>query len=68
MRLALAGTIGLLFGALLVGSAAAQKAATFKGEITDEKLHCINTALKPTDYFRTGCVLYQAHHAQPPSK
>ena len=69
MRLVLAGTAGLLVGMLLVGSnAAAQRTATFKGEITDEKLVCINTPLKPTDYFRTGCVLNQVHHMNPPSK
>ena len=68
MRLVLAGTAGLLFGMLFLVANSAAQTSTFKGEITDEKLHCIQTPLKPTDYGRTGCVLNMVYHMQPPSK
>jgi hypothetical protein len=55
---------------LVVPSVGAQNASTFKGEITDEHLNCIQTPVKAvqgvTD--KVSCVLYWAHFVQPPSK
>src|SRR5690242_14473737 len=44
--------------------------ATFKGEITDEHLNCIQTPVKAVEGItkKEGCVLYWAHFAKPPSK
>ena len=57
-----------LFLALPV--AAAQNPTTFKGEITDEHLNCIQTPMKaaPGLNDKLSCVLYWAHFVQPPSK
>jgi hypothetical protein len=54
-----------LFG---VTHAAAQ--SSFKGEITDEKLNCVQTPMKATEGIKdkTACVLYWAHSVQPNSK
>jgi hypothetical protein len=62
------GIAGVLFGITLAAFNSGAQTTTFKGEITDEKLICINTPLKPTDYSRLGCVLNQAHYVNPPSK
>jgi hypothetical protein len=50
--------------------AAAQTSATFKGEITDEHLNCVQTPMKAVDgiHDKLSCVLYWAHFVQPPSK
>ena len=61
-------------GMLLAGSLAAAPAfaqgTSYKGEITDEKLNCVQTPLKAYDGVKdkTSCVLYWAHSAQPNSK
>lgn len=49
---------------------AAQNPATFKGEVTDEHLNCIQTPMKAVQGVndKTSCVLYWAHFVQPPSK
>jgi hypothetical protein len=49
---------------------AAQNPTTFKGEITDEHLNCIQTPMKATPGIndKLSCVLYWAHFVQPPSK
>jgi len=59
--------VGLL---LALPAAAAQAPATFKGEITDEHLNCIQTPMKaaPGINDKLSCVLYWAHFVQPPSK
>ena len=43
---------------------------TYKGEITDEQLNCVQTPLKAYEGVKdkTSCVLYWAHSAQPNSK
>ena len=50
--------------------AAAQSPSTFKGEITDEHLNCVQTPMKavPGINDKLSCVLYWAHFVQPPSK
>ena len=54
---------------MLAGQAAAQ-GTSYKGEITDEKLNCVQTPLKAYEGVKdkTSCVLYWAHSAQPNSK
>src|SRR5438309_4630635 len=46
------------------------QSATFKGEITDEHLNCIQTPVKAVEGInkKEGCVLYWAHFAKPASK
>ena len=43
---------------------------TFKGEITDEHLNCVQTPVKAVEGItkKEGCVLYWAHFGKPPSK
>ena len=55
---------------LIVVPYAAAQATTFKGEITDEHLNCIQNPVKavPGITKKEGCVLYWAHFAKPPSK
>jgi hypothetical protein len=57
---------------LLVGMVqfATAQGATFKGEITDEHLNCVQTPVKAVEGItkKEGCVLYWAHFAKPPSK
>lgn len=50
--------------------AAAQGSTTFKGEIADEHLNCVQTPMKvsPDIKDKTSCVLYYAHFVKPPSK
>src|SRR5579864_7370964 len=68
-------TLLLILGSLvpisffMVQFAAAQ-GATFKGEITDEHLYCIQTPVKAVEGItkKEGCVLYWTHFAKPPSK
>ena len=59
----------LILSFIIVQFAAAQ-GATFKGEITDEHLNCIQTPVKAVEGItkKEGCVLYWAHFAKPPSK
>ena len=49
---------------------AAAQGATFKGEITDEHLNCIQTPAKAVEGItkKEACVLYWTHFAKPPSK
>ena len=69
-------TIGILIllltRILLTSQFAAAQAqnASFRGEITDERLNCIQTPVKavPGITQKAGCVLYWAHFAKPPSK
>jgi hypothetical protein len=65
IALALCSVVGLL-----VPQFAAAQSATFKGEITDEHLNCIQTPVKAVEGVtkKEGCVLYWAHFAKPPSK
>jgi len=51
-------------------SPTAQGGSTYKGEITDEHLNCVQTPVKavPGVTDRASCVLYWAHFVQPPSK
>ena len=67
--LALAGLlIFLLWG--MVQGAAAQATMTFKGELADAQLNCLQTPMRVVDGIKdkTACVLYYAHSVQPPNK
>lgn len=66
----LAALLSLVSFLLVVPSVRAQNASTFKGEITDEHLNCIQTPVKavPGVTDKVSCVLYWAHFVQPPSK
>ena len=46
------------------------QATTYKGEITDEHLNCVQTPMKAAEGIKdkTACVLYWAHSVQPNSK
>jgi hypothetical protein len=68
--LALASFLTCLTCLIVVPPAAAQNATTFKGEVTDEHLNCIQTPLKAVEGVndKVSCVLYWAHFVQPPSK
>ena len=48
-----------------MGMSGAAQTNTFKGEITDEHLNCVQTPVKAVDGVtdRTACVLYWAHFA-----
>ena len=54
----------------LIPQFACAQSATFKGEITDEHLNCIQTPVKAVEGItkKEGCVLYWAHFAKPASK
>jgi hypothetical protein len=54
----------------LIPQFAAAQSTTFKGEITDEHLNCIQTPVKAVEGItkKEGCVLYWAHFAKPASK
>lgn len=58
----------LLCGVVPLG--AAQGATTFKGELADEQLNCVQTPMKAPEGIKdkTSCVLYYAHFVQPGSK
>jgi hypothetical protein len=70
------GRVLATFGALLVlllitaRPIKAQGTTTFKGEIADEQLNCIQTPVKAPDEIKdkTACVLYYAHFVKPGSK
>ncbi len=50
--------------------AVAQGTTTFKGEIADEQLNCVQTPMKVSQDIKdkTSCVLYYAHFVKPGSK
>ena len=60
----------LLILLLAVVQFATAQGATFKGEITDEHLNCVQTPVKAVEGVtkKEGCVLYWAHFGKPPSK
>ena len=64
------GWLGILLASLCMAQFAAAQSATFKGEITDEHLNCIQTPVKaiPGVTKKPGCVLYWAHFSKPASK
>jgi hypothetical protein len=66
---ALFGLSGLLL-VFMVPFAAAQGPTTFKGEIADEQLNCVQTPMKvlPDIKDKASCVLYYAHFVKPGSK
>jgi hypothetical protein len=68
-RLVLALCCLLILLVAMVQFATAQ-GTTFKGEITDEHLNCVQTPVKAVEGItkKEGCVLYWAHFAKPPSK
>src|ERR1700676_4262620 len=49
---------------------ATAQGTTFKGEVTDEHLNCVQTPVKAVEGItkNEGCVLYLAHFGKPPSK
>lgn len=53
----------------MAASSAAQT-STYKGEITDEHLNCVQTPMKATDgiHDKAACVMYWEDFVQPPSK
>lgn len=63
--------LGLLVMSLCVTVRSVQaQESTFKGEISDEHLNCIQTPMKAPDDIKnkTSCVLYYAHFVKPASK
>jgi len=54
---------------LMAASTAAQT-KTYKGEITDEHLNCVQTPMKATEGItdKASCVMYWEDFVQPPSK
>ena len=64
--------IGLLSLTLVfaVPFVSAQGSTTFKGEIADEHLNCVQTPMKVSQDIKdkTSCVLYYAHFVKPGSK
>jgi hypothetical protein len=66
-------TLGVLAFSLLIiaqFTAAQAQGKKFAGEITDDKLNCIQTPMKavPGITRKEACVLYWARYANPPSK
>jgi hypothetical protein len=68
MKYLLAGTAGLSFGVFLVATNSVAQGTTFKGEITDANLKCVQMTPKLDETHRTACVLNEAHFVQPGSK
>lgn len=68
-RLVLAVCCLLILPLAMVQFATAQS-TTFKGEVTDEHLNCIQSPVKAVEGItkKEGCVLYWAHFGKPPSK
>ncbi len=68
-RLAL-GLIGTALLTLVAVRYTAAQGTTYKGEITDEHLNCVQTPMKAAEGIKdkTACVLYWAHSVQPGSK
>ena len=66
------GSAGCLLSLLfaIAPSVNGQGTTTFKGEIADEHLNCIQTPVKAPDDIKdkTACVLYFAHFVKPGSK
>jgi hypothetical protein len=65
-----AGIGGLLLALFFGVSNSAAQSKTFKGEITDDKLNCVQTPVKAPEGIKDkfSCVLYWAHFVQPPDK
>jgi hypothetical protein len=61
---------GLLLAMFLMVTNCAAQTKTFKGEITDDKLNCIQTPLKAAEGIKDkhACVLYWAHYVEPAEK
>ena len=61
----LAWTASLAVALSFMAASGAAQTSTYKGEITDEHLNCVQTPVKATDGVtdRTACVLYWAHSA-----
>ena len=66
----LTGVAGLMIATFFVVTNSAAQGSTFKGEITDEKLNCVQSPVKAAEGIKdkTACVLYWAHSVQPNSK
>lgn len=64
------GAAGLLLAVFFGASNLAAQSKTFKGEITDDKLNCVQTPVKAPEGIKDNlsCVLYEAHFVQPPAK
>jgi len=64
------GITGLLLTMFFGVSNLAAQGKTFKGEITDDKLNCIQTPMKAPEGIKDkySCVVYWAHFVQPPGK
>src|SRR6202035_1391387 len=70
MKRLVVGILGSLILVFLAARPAAAQEKTFRGEITDEHLNCIQTPMKapPELKEKNACVLYWAHFTTPPSK
>ena len=70
MKRLVVGILGSLMLLILGARPAAAQERTFRGEITDEHLNCIQTPMKapPELKEKNACVLYWAHFTTPPSK
>jgi hypothetical protein len=68
MKRILGGIAGLILGIAIVAANSVAQTTTFKGEIVDEKLKCIDTPAGASGAERMSCVLNQAHFVDPPSK
>jgi len=64
------GLAGIMLLTLLGVRSSSAQSTTFKGEITDEHLNCVQTPIKAVEGVKDkiACVLYWAHSAQPGSK
>ena len=66
----LAWAVSLAAALSFMAASGAAQTSTYKGEITDEHLNCVQTPVKATDGVtdKHSCVLYWAHYVQPYSK
>jgi hypothetical protein len=66
----LAWTVSLTAALSFMAASAAAQTSTYKGEITDEHLNCVQTPMKATEGIsdKYSCVVYWAHFVQPNSK
>lgn len=65
MNRVLAWTVSLAAALSFMAASGAAQTSTYKGEITDEHLNCVQTPVKAVEGVtdRTACVLYWAHSA-----
>jgi hypothetical protein len=66
----LAWTVSIAAALTFMAASAAAQTNSYKGEITDEHLNCVQTPMKATEGIsdKHSCVLYWAHYVEPYSK